>query len=191
MIFRLAFNPSQWVGGTTGLSRLWLRRNYEYAYKPKEKNRLRENLEVLARKDLTLFYFENPKRMTLFTGMAALMTPMWLYLGYFTYTLPTQLDPYRDRLSNENRKPAWVLNNIDKASRGVALGFSLFGLILSAYWLSRSRHTCGAVHQNYQGKQRTYIRVKDYYFKFQLNVENGTFVNRPLFDRTVGIARRV
>jgi hypothetical protein len=33
--------------------------------------------------------------------------------------------------------------------------------------------------------------VKDHSFKYQFNLEEGIFSNKPLFDRTVGIGRTV
>ncbi|TRY61819.1 hypothetical protein TCAL_04387 [Tigriopus californicus] len=208
-----------------GWPRLIPRRNYDAGYKLREETRWRENLEVLARKDVTLFHYENPTRMALFNGVAAALGPLWVYLGSFAYGLASKMDPYREKMAELDQSPMWILDNVDQASRGVGTAFCLFGLSLSTYWLLRSRHTvrrlilrkggklltivtygfvgtgsktitlpvtqCAAVHQKFQGKRRMFITVNDYYFKFQLNVEKGTFLNKPLFDRTVGISKMV
>ena len=42
-----------------------------------------------------------------------------------------------------------------------------------------------------KGRPRFYLRVKERQFKFQVNVQDGVFTNKPLFERTVGISRRI
>ncbi len=50
---------------------------------------------------------------------------------------------------------------------------------------------CSAVHAPFYGKHRFFLRIKDHTFKYQLNLEGGTFSNKPLFDKTVGLRRRM
>ena len=52
------------------------------------------------------------------------------------------------------------------------------------------RFQCSA-HLYLRGRSRFFLRVKDRQFKFQVNVQDGVFTNRPLFERTVGVSRRM
>lgn len=122
LVFRLLTRPI-----TIGLPRLILRRNYDTGYKLREETRWRENLELLARKDVTLFHYENPNRMALFNGVAAVLGPLWMYLGYFAMGLPTKMNPYREKMEEVDQSPMWILDNVDQASRGVGTAFCLFG----------------------------------------------------------------
>ena len=39
--------------------------------------------------------------------------------------------------------------------------------------------------------QRFFIKVRDYPFELQVNLNEGIFHNKPLFDKTVGLSRRM
>ena len=45
--------------------------------------------------------------------------------------------------------------------------------------------------QKFQSHMRLFLVAKDKMFKYQFNMEKGQFLNKPLFDRTVGIKRKV
>jgi len=50
---------------------------------------------------------------------------------------------------------------------------------------------CNGVRANYQNDQRFFMNVRNRRFRFQFNLEEGIFSNRPLFDRTVGMSRNI
>lgn len=50
---------------------------------------------------------------------------------------------------------------------------------------------CSGVRQNYQNSQRFFMNVRNRKLRYQFNVEDGIFSNKPLFDRTVGLSRRL
>uniref|UniRef100_A0A0K2SXI8 Transmembrane protein 223like [Bombyx mori] n=1 Tax=Lepeophtheirus salmonis TaxID=72036 RepID=A0A0K2SXI8_LEPSM len=50
---------------------------------------------------------------------------------------------------------------------------------------------CSTVKKTFLRDTKIFLNLKDHYLKFQLNIEQGFFVNKPLFDRTVGISRKV
>eukprot|EP00096_Caligus_rogercresseyi_P012710 TRINITY_DN5419_c0_g1_i2.p1 TRINITY_DN5419_c0_g1~~TRINITY_DN5419_c0_g1_i2.p1 ORF type:complete len:206 (-),score=49.22 TRINITY_DN5419_c0_g1_i2:43-660(-) len=50
---------------------------------------------------------------------------------------------------------------------------------------------CSTIKSTFLRDTKMFIRLKDRYLKFQLNVEDGYFVNKPLFDRTVGFSRKI
>ena len=50
---------------------------------------------------------------------------------------------------------------------------------------------CSAVRQKFQADQRIFLNVKGHRFRYQFNVKDGIFSNKPLFERTVGITRTI
>ena len=51
---------------------------------------------------------------------------------------------------------------------------------------------CSAVQRHpVYGKERFFLKIRDHSFKYQFNLEEGIFSNKPMFDRTVGISRRI
>lgn len=58
-------------------------------------------------------------------------------------------------------------------------------------YVTRHVSQCSAVRQKYQADQRMFLNVKGHRFRYQLNVKDGIFNNKPLFDRTVGISRNI
>ena len=54
------------------------------------------------------------------------MLPLFGYLGYFCFNLKSTLEPYSDA-SSTNPKSAFLINRVETARFGVALGFVLFG----------------------------------------------------------------
>ena len=64
------------------------------------------------------------------------MLPLWTYLSYFCYNLDKTIAPIKRKLSPELRE-GWVIKNIERARVGVAVGFFLFGKLIS--FLSRIR----------------------------------------------------
>ena len=48
---------------------------------------------------------------------------------------------------------------------------------------------CSVVRQSYQSTERILLNVKGHRFRYQFNVEDGIFSNKPLFDRTIGQIR--
>ena len=51
---------------------------------------------------------------------------------------------------------------------------------------------CSAVqHRFFLGEERFFLKIRDHSFKYQFNLEEGIFSNKPMFDRTVGISRRI
>ncbi len=50
---------------------------------------------------------------------------------------------------------------------------------------------CSAVHAPFYRKHRFFLIIKDHMFKYQFNLEDGIFTNKPLFDKTVGLRRRI
>ena len=59
------------------------------------------------------------------------MFPVWSYLSYFTFKIKSDLDPYKDSEVLEKKGRGWLLENIERSSRGVGVGFFLFGKQLS------------------------------------------------------------
>lgn len=57
--------------------------------------------------------------------LAAAMFPLWAYLGYSAYNLKSDLDPFNENVSKPNF--GLLMNQVQKASVGVAVGFFLFG----------------------------------------------------------------
>ena len=55
------------------------------------------------------------------------MFPMWSYLSYFTFKIKSDLDPYKANEVLENKGRGWLMENIQRASTGVGVGFFLFG----------------------------------------------------------------
>lgn len=194
-----------------------------YHYKPKDSHFYKQVPENFVNKDSILFRYEEPMAVFRKNLFAMTMLPLWTYLGYFAYSLRGSLKPYKETVDKSDRK--WVMDNIERASLGVGLGFFLFGTGLSGYWLARTMNTvrrlvlrkggkhitivtyglfgansryttvpvshCSAVHQAFYGKERFFLRVRDHAMKYQFNLEEGIFSNRPLFDRTVGISRKI
>ena len=47
------------------------------------------------------------------------------------------------------------------------------------------------VVKQFQVDQRIFLNVKGHRFRYQFNVKDGIFSNKPLFERTVGITRTI
>ncbi len=94
-------------------------------FKPGEHSRHLESLESLAHRDLTLFRYEAPSTVFKKNALALAMVPVWTYLAKVSWGLKADLEPYSDTAGLEGRK--WVLENVTRASGGVAVGFFLFG----------------------------------------------------------------
>jgi len=48
---------------------------------------------------------------------------------------------------------------------------------------------CSGYQPKFYGKYKFLLKVKNQSFKYSLNLEEGVFANKPLFDRTLGISR--
>ena len=64
------------------------------------------------------------------------MFPVWSYLSYFTFKIKSDLDPYKDSEVLEKKGRGWLLENIERSSRGVGVGFFLFGKYLSGSFIT-------------------------------------------------------
>ena len=59
------------------------------------------------------------------------MFPVWTYLAYFASSLRGGLQPYKARLEEQGKGVPWAMDNVNKAANGVAIGFFLFGKLMS------------------------------------------------------------
>jgi len=74
---------------------------------------------------------------------------------------------------------------------GKHVGIQTYGLLggNASFMNVPVAHCCGIQHKFY-GKHRFFLRVRDHSFKYSFNLEDGVFMNKPLFDRTVGVSRK-
>ena len=56
-------------------------------------------------------------------------------------------------------------------------------------YVSSYNFQCSVVRQTSQSTERIFLNVKGHRFRYQFNVEDGIFSNKPLFDRTIGQIR--
>eukprot|EP00092_Neocalanus_flemingeri_P001571 GFUD01001674.1.p1 GENE.GFUD01001674.1~~GFUD01001674.1.p1 ORF type:complete len:214 (-),score=67.69 GFUD01001674.1:288-929(-) len=192
-------------------------------FKPGQKEAFYD-VEGVVTKDTLLFRYEDPTKVFRKNMLAMAMMPLWGYLGYYSYSLKSKVEPFREEVV-DNTRINFLLDNVSKASRGVGLAYFLFGAGLSSYWVIRTMNTvrrlvlrkggkyvsiqtyglsggggrvenvpvvhCSGIQHTFYGKQRFFLKVRDHSFKYQFNLEEGVVSNKPLFDRTVGIGRRI
>ena len=77
-------------------------------------------------KDTLLFKYEDPGKVTKMNLGAMIAFPIWTYLSYTSYKLNDYLAAAGSREEQGSR--GWVLENVEKSSKGVAVAFFLFGL---------------------------------------------------------------
>ncbi len=111
--------------------------------------------EHFAARDILLFRYEDPVKILKRNCLAGGMLPLWSYLAYTSWNLGSDFQPYKADLEASDR--AWVLRNVEKASRGVAMGFFLFGASLSVYWLARNTSTVRRLVLRKGGKHVTIV----------------------------------
>ena len=143
-------------------------RNY---YKPKHKEAFYD-VEGVVTKDILLFRYEDPKKVFRTNMIAMSMMPLWAYLGYFSYTLKSKVESFREEVV-DNTKINFLMDNVSKASRGVGLAFFLFGASLSSYWVIRTMNTVRKLVLRKGGK---YLSVQTY----GLTGKSGQVQNIPV-----------
>ena len=132
MLWRGITNIRTWRVENVGMSL----RNY---YKPKQKEAFYD-VEGVVTKDTMLFRYEDPTKVFRKNLVAMSMMPLWAYLGYFSYSLKSKVESFREDVV-ENTRINFLMDNVTKASRGVGLAFFLFGAGLSSYWVIRTMNT--------------------------------------------------
>lgn len=158
----LQVNVSKWNNNVNSV------RNY---YKPKQKDAFFD-IEGVITKDTPLFRYEDAKKVRLNNFAGMLMLPIWGYLGYFAYSLKSQMKPYEENVET-NEKFSFLLNNVLSASTGVGVGFFLFGAGLSSYWTIRTMNTIRKAVLKKGGK---YILLQPYGFLGR----NTSFISVPV-----------
>jgi len=108
-------------------------------FKPRQKEAFYD-VEGVVKKDTLLFRYEDPKTVGRKGLIGVVMMPVGVWLGYFSYSLHSTVEPMREGAS-KNDRINYLLNNVSFASRGVGLGFFLFCGGLSSYWVVRTKHT--------------------------------------------------
>ncbi len=88
-------------------------------FKPGEQAR---HVEAVAKRDLTLYRYEDPGRVRWKNLLGLAMLPVWTYMAKVSWGL-RDLEAYSDNVGDRK----WVLQHVLSASRGVAVGFFLFG----------------------------------------------------------------
>jgi hypothetical protein len=87
--------------------------------------------------------------------LAVAMFPLWSYLGYSAFTLKSDLEPFGESINKPNY--GMLMTHVQKASFGVGVGFFLFGLGLSGYWISRTLKTVRRLILKKGGKHVTIV----------------------------------
>eukprot|EP00088_Acartia_fossae_P048292 TRINITY_DN5267_c2_g1_i1.p1 TRINITY_DN5267_c2_g1~~TRINITY_DN5267_c2_g1_i1.p1 ORF type:complete len:233 (-),score=16.32 TRINITY_DN5267_c2_g1_i1:219-917(-) len=167
--FRTRFSPSslksniqKWnIGGC---------RNY---YKPKQKDAFFD-VEGVINKDTLLFRYEDAGSVRSQNIIALSMFPIWAYLGYDVFSLKKKMKHSEEKVeSKDDQKLSFLFNNVMSASRGVGVGFFLFGLGMTSYWIIRTMHT---VRKLYLKKGGKYVMIQTY----GLLGRNESFFNVPV-----------
>ena len=107
------------------------------------------------KKDILLFRYENPRKVTFQNLMAATCLCMWTWCGYFSWSLRARFAPYKETIEASDK--AWMLKNIELGSRGIGVAFFMFGVGLCVYWLIRNTHTVRRLILRKGGKNVTFV----------------------------------
>jgi len=134
-----------------------LGRSIRHYYKPKQKEAFYD-VEGVVTKDILLFRYEDPSKVFRTNMVAMSMLPLWGYLGYFSYSLKSKVESFREDVVDDT-KINFLMDNVSKASRGVGLAFFLFGAGLSSYWVIRTMNTVRRLVLRKGGK---YIAIQTY-----------------------------
>ncbi|XP_023344998.1 transmembrane protein 223 isoform X2 [Eurytemora carolleeae] len=160
-----------WNCVTKPLFGLTLKQSVRRYFKPKQKEAFFD-VEGVVNKDITLFRYEDLKKVRLKNMLGMSMLPLWAYLGYFAFTLRSKLEPFREEVNN-NVRYNFLLDNVTKASVGVGAGFFLFGAGLTSYWMLRTMNTVRKLVLRKGGK---YVGIQTY----GLLGKNDGFMNVPV-----------
>jgi len=195
-------------------------RSYATNYKPKDRQQFADALNKLSSKDMILFHYEAPRAIFWQNLVALALFPVWMQIAYFSFGLREKLRPLKednplpswiqDNVDSSSKKIAgaffifgvslsgyWLVRTLNTVRQlvlrkgGKHLTIVTYGLLgRSSKFTTIPLSHCSA-HLYIRGRPRFFLRVKDRQFKLSLNVQDGVFTNRPLFDRTVGISRRM
>jgi len=196
-------------------------RSYATNYKPKDKQQFADALTKLSSKDMILFHYEAPRTIFWQNLLAMALLPVWVQIAVFSFGLSDKLRPLKTEdtqlpswiqgnVDKSSKKIAvaffifgvslsgyWLGRTMNTVRQlvlrkgGKHLTIVTYGLLgRSSKFTTIPLSHCSA-HMYLRGRSRFFLRVKDRQFKFQVNVTDGVFTNRPLFERTVGISRRI
>merc|ERR1712038_1407194 len=178
-------------------------------------------LSKLSNKDMILFHYEAPRTIFWQNLAALLLFPVWMQIAYFSFGLKDRLKPLRkeesplptwiqDNVDSSSRGVGaafflfgvglsgyWLSRTLNTVRQlvlrkgGKHLTVVTYGILgRSSKFTTIPLNHCSA-HLYLRGRSKVFLRVKDRQFKFQINVRDGVFTNRPLFERTVGVSRRI
>lgn len=157
----LQVNVSKWNKGSV--------RSY---YRPKQKDAFFD-IEGVITKDTLLFRYEDVKKVRMKNIAGMIMFPLWAYLGYFAYSLKSQMKGFEENVETSDGKFSFLLNNVMSASTGVGLAFFLFGAGISSYWTIRTMNTVRKAVLKKGGK---YVLLQSYGFLGS----NKNFISVPV-----------
>jgi len=195
-------------------------RSYATNYKPKDRQQFADALNRLSSKDMILFNYEAPRTIFWQNLVALALFPVYMQMAYFSFGLGKRLRPLKEDSplpawiqGNVEKSSKWIAVAFFAAGVGLSgywlvrttntvrqlvlrkggkhLTVVTYGILgRSSKFTTIPLNHCSA-HLYLRGRSKVFLRVKDRQFKFQINVQDGVFTNRPLFERTVGVSRRI
>ena len=134
---------------------------FYHHYKPKDRVFAPDSSvsEQYAIKDILLFRYEAPKKILKINAGAVALLSMFSYMSYSAWQLKNDLSPYEENFykTEKGKEKEWIFRTFLSANRVVSLGYGIFGVCVSFYWLLRTSNTVRRVVLRKGGKHVTIV----------------------------------